>query len=211
MDIDRKRLIDSYQKIREDIKNTKEENLISCFKIIKSHFNLPVEVRKIDKEKFLSEIKDIFFSMLENVYTISIEWVEKEYNIKFNERIDYETLEKLTYSDDGKTIDERLEDHYKNTVSRKRNYIDYFYNRIVTIFDNEALYASNHVIHGKLHRKATHVEVLNFNDDICWDHEECEVWLKRGKIPIEELSEIPPYHPVCECYVIYYIEEEEEK
>jgi hypothetical protein len=27
-------------------------------------------------------------------------------------------------------------------------------------------------------------------------------------MPIEELDELPPYHPDCECEVIYYIDEE---
>jgi hypothetical protein len=28
-----------------------------------------------------------------------------------------------------------------------------------------------------------------------------------GKMPIEDLVELPPYHPNCECEVIYYFEE----
>ena len=72
--------------------------------------------------------------------------------------------------------------------------------------DSETLYASNHVIHGKLKRRATHAEVINPNE-VCWEHEECEYWLSKGKIPIEELKELPPYHPDCECEVIYYFEE----
>jgi hypothetical protein len=27
-------------------------------------------------------------------------------------------------------------------------------------------------------------------------------------MPIEELDELPPYHPDCECEVIYYIDKE---
>jgi hypothetical protein len=74
--------------------------------------------------------------------------------------------------------------------------------------DTETLYASNHVIHGKLKKYATHAEVFNGNDDICEQHEECEYWSTKGKMPIEELEKLPPYHPDCECEVIYYIEEE---
>ena len=128
------------------------------------------------------------------------------YDIDFKEVIDKETLEDLTYSKDGKSLEERIKKHYDVAV-RRTNVKDYLYNRIVLIIDTETLYASNHVIHGKLKKYATHIEVINFDEECCEDHPECEHWLKQGKIPIEELEELPPYHPDCECEVIYYIEE----
>ena len=39
------------------------------------------------------------------------------------------------------------------------------------------------------------------------DGSPCEEWIKMGKFPIKDLVERPPYHPNCECEVIYYIEE----
>ena len=40
---------------------------------------------------------------------------------------------------------------------------------------------------------------------------ECEYWVLKGKMPIEELEELPPYHPDCDCQVIYYIDKEKIK
>ena len=74
--------------------------------------------------------------------------------------------------------------------------------------DTETLYASNHVIHGKLKKYATYVEVLGSPECESEDGGMCEYYVSKGKIPIEELDELPPYHPDCECEVIYYIDEE---
>lgn len=75
--------------------------------------------------------------------------------------------------------------------------------------DTETLYASNHVIHGKLKKYATHIEVVGSPE--CSDEDEglCEYYVTKGKMPIEELDELPPYHPDCE--VIYYIKNKEKK
>jgi hypothetical protein len=174
------------------------------FKYIRSYFRLPKE--KWNKELFLTDLEDAIYESLTETYAITAKAVERIYNIIFTDKIDDDTLKDLTYSADGKTLNDRLSNHYDNAVKRD-DPTTYFYNRIVVIMDTETLYSSNHVIHGKLKRKATYAEVININDDCCEQHPECEHWLKQGKIPIEELKELPPYHPDCECEVIYYFDE----
>lgn len=97
--------------------------------------------------------------------------------------------------------------HYDEAIKRDNPAL-YFYNRTVLVMDTETLYASNHVIHGKLKKYATYVEVVGSPE--CDDEEGgmCEYYVSKGKMPIEELDELPPYHPDCECEVIYYIDEE---
>lgn len=158
-------------------------------------------------EPTFNGLEKLIFDSLTETYSITAAAVKKIYGIKFNETIDQETLEELTYSKDGKTLEERIHKHYDEAVKRDNPTL-YFYNRIVLIMDTETLYASNHVIHGKLKRYATHIEVVNANEDFCLEHESCEYWVSKGKMPIEELDELPPYHPDCECEVIYYIDEE---
>jgi hypothetical protein len=72
--------------------------------------------------------------------------------------------------------------------------------------DTETSCVSNGIIHGKINKHATHAEIIGNGE--CDDHPECDFWLSKGKMPIEELEELPPYHPDCECEVIYYIDEE---
>lgn len=200
-----KRLILSqYDEMRKEINNSKDQHLEGLFKYIRSYFRLPKE--KWNKELFLADLEDAIYESLTETYVITAKAVERIYNIIFTDRIDDDTLKDLTYSADGKTLRDRLNNHYDNAIKRD-DPTTYFYNRIVIIMDTETLYSSNHVIHGKLKRKATYAEVININDDCCEQHPECEHWLKQGKITIEELKELPPYHPDCECEVIYYFDE----
>lgn len=200
-----KRLILSqYDEMRKEINDSKDQHLEDLFKYIRSYFRLPKE--KWNKELFITDLEDAIYESLTETYAITAKAVERIYNIVFTDKIDDDTLKDLTYSADGKTLNDRLNNHYDNAIKRD-DPTTYFYNRIVVIMDTETLYSSNHVIHGKLKRKATYAEVININDDCCEQHPECEHWLKQGKIPIEELKELPPYHPDCECEVIYYFDE----
>ena len=200
-----KRLILSqYDEMRKKINNSKDQYLEVIFKYIRFYFKQPKDTW--NKELFIAGLEDIIYESLTKTYAITAKAVEKIYNIIFTDKIDDDTLRSLTYSADGKTLNERLGIHYDNAIGRN-DPTTYFYNRIVLIMDTETLYATNHVIHGKLKRKATYVEVININDDCCEQHPDCEHWLKQGKVPIEELKELPPYHPDCECEVIYYFDE----
>lgn len=202
--MNRQSILSQYDKMRKEIKDSKDQYLEKLFKHIRSYFRLPKE--KQDKELFLAELEDIIYESLTETYAITAKAVEEIYNIIFIEKIDDDTLRNLTYSADGKTLNDRLNNHYDNAIDR----IDpttYFYNRIVVIMDTETLYSSNHVIHGKLKRQASYIEVINANGDCCEEHPDCKYWLEQGKIPIEELIELPPYHPDCECEVIYYIDD----
>jgi hypothetical protein len=197
------KILSQYEAMRKEIADSKDNYLEAMFKYIRRYFKLPKD--QWDKENFLIGLEDTIYKSLEETYSITASAAKEIYNITFTDKIDDDTLEHLTYSADGKTLMDRLNEHYDNAIERDDPTM-YFYNRIVVIMDSETLYASNHVIHGKLKRRATHAEVVNPNE-VCWEHEECEYWLERGKIPITELEEIPPYHPACECEVIYYFEE----
>lgn len=202
--MDRENVLSQYDKMRNEIKDSKDQHLEKLFKCIRSYFRRPKE--QWNKELFLAELEDIIYESLTETYAITAKAVEKIYDIIFTEKIDDDTLRNLTYSADGKTLNDRLSEHYDDAIVRG-DPTTYFYNRIVVIMDTETLYASNHVIHGKLKRRATHAEVINTNRECCEEHPECAHYLKQGKIPIEELELLPPYHPECECEVIYYIDD----
>ena len=201
----RNQILTEYDKMRQNISKSKDGYLEIMFKYIKAYF-------AIDKtfwnwEDFYEELENLIFASLEETYSITAVAVKQIYGIQFKDKIDRDTLEKLTYSKDGKTLEERMHKHFDEAIKRDNPAL-YFYNRTVLVMDTETLYASNHVIHGKLKKYATHVEVINANEDFCLEHEQCEYWANKGKMPIEELDELPPYHPDCECEVIYYIDEE---
>ena len=202
--MEKRNILSQYDEMRKEINESKDQYLETLFKNIRSYFENPEDTR--DKEEFIADLEDIIYDSLTKTYAITAKAVEKIYDITFTEKIDDDTLRKLTYSADGKTLNDRLNIHYDNAINRDGSPTIYLRNRIALIMDTETLYSSNHVIHGKLKRKAKYVEVININEDCCEEHPECEYWLKQGKIPIEELAELPPYHPDCECEVIYYFE-----
>lgn len=202
--MEKRNILSQYDEMRKEINESKDQYLETLFKNIRSYFENPEDTR--DKEEFIADLEDIIYDSLTKTYAITAKAVEKIYDITFTEKIDDDTLRKLTYSADGKTLNDRLNIHYDNAINRNDSPTIYLRNRIALIMDTETLYSSNHVIHGKLKRKAKYVEVININEECCEEHPECEYWLKQGKIPIEELAELPPYHPDCECEVIYYFE-----
>lgn len=205
--MERQQIISGYERMRKDIAKYKDQYLEQLYIYIKTYFKQPKELWSW--EVFSSGLEELIYQSLAKTYSITIDAAEDLYNIQFKETIDAETLERLTYSGDGKSLSERLKSHYDEAITRD-NIIEYFYNRVVLIMDTETLYSSNHVIHGKLKRRATHAEVINDSDDFCFDHEMCEYWVGKGKMPIDELEELPPYHPDCECEVIYYFDENKE-
>ena len=202
--MEKRNILSQYDEMRKEINESKDQYLETLFKNIRSYFENPEDAR--DKEEFIADLEDIIYDSLTKTYAITAKAVEKIYDITFTEKIDDDTLRKLTYSADDKTLNDRLNIHYDNAINRNDSPTIYLRNRIALIMDTETLQSSNHVIHGKLKRKAKYVEVININEECCEEHPECEYWLKQGKIPIEELTELPPYHPDCECEVIYYFE-----
>ena len=190
--------------MRQDISKSKDEYLEKIFIYIKEYFTT-IDKSLWNWEIFYLGLEQLIFASLEETYSITAAAVKSIYGIQFKDIIDQDTLKELTYSEDGKTLEERLKEHWDNAIKRDDPTL-YFYNRVVLIMDTETLYASNHVIHGKLKRYATYVEVIGAAT--CLEHEECDYYTSLGKIPIEKLDKLPPYHPDCECEVIYYIDEE---
>ena len=203
--MNRNQILTEYDEMRQNISTSKDKYLEAIFKYIKAYFSKDKSLW--DWEEFYEGLENLIFSSLEETYAITAAAVKSIYGIQFKDKVDRDTLEELTYSKDGKTLEDRLKKHWDNTINRDNPTL-YFYNRTVLIMDTETLYVSNHVIHGKLKKYATHVEVLGSPECESEDGGMCEYYVSKGKMPIEELDELPPYHPDCECEVIYYIDEE---
>ena len=201
----RDQILTEYDKMRQSISESKDKYLEDMFKYIKTYFSLDKSVW--DWDTFYKGLEDLIFNSLTETYSITAAAIKSIYRIQFKETIDRDTLKELTYSKDGKTLEERMKNHWDNAINRDNPAL-YFYNRTVLVMDTETLYASNHVIHGKLKKYATYIEVVGSPECDNEDGGMCEYYVSKGKMPIEELDELPPYHPDCECEVIYYIDEE---
>ena len=186
----RQQIIDGYSQMRINISKQTTKCLEDIYKYLDN------EVISLDY------IYEIILDMLSEVYALTAAAIKNIYNID-NKPLDEEDIEKLIYSKDGKSMLERLQEHFTE-AKKKDNFKEYFFNRIVLITDTESLTVSNAIIHGKMKKNAKYVEVIS-GSEYCAEGD-CEYWQSKGKIPIEELTELPPYHPDCECEVIYYFE-----
>ena len=191
--------------MRLKISRSKDNYLEDMFKYIKKYFSFDKSFWSW--ETFYPSLENFIFASLTDTYSITATAIKNIYGIEFKETIDQDTLKDLTYSKDGKTLEERMHKHFDEAIKRDNPAL-YYYNRTVLVMDTETLYASNHVIHGKLKKYATYAEVIGSPECDNEDGGMCEYYVSKGKMPIEELDELPPYHPDCECEVIYYIDEE---
>ena len=192
----KQKLLDGHSKMRKDIADAKDKHLKEIWIFIRD------EMDNLPKDRFLDEVEYRILKSLEETYSITSAAARELYGIK-SERLQDGEIEDLMYSADGKDLYDRLEEHYDKAIQRE-DVTEYFRNRVILIVDTETLTVSNAVLHSKVNRKAKFCEIFHPEDECC--DGECEYWITKGKMPIEELSELPPFHPDCECEVIYYFE-----
>lgn len=203
--MNRQQILSGYKQMRADIGSVKDRLLFKIFSKIKKYF------QDTDKEQWSfnhfiteSKIDDTIFNILERTYSITVRAVKHLYGIEFNSN-EKVNVEDLMYSADGKNLYQRLQEHFNNACN-KTEPAQYMFNRCVLIVDTETACVSNGIIHNKVNKHAKYAEVLEGAECMDIPGSECEYWISKGKMPIEELEELPPYHPDCDCEVIYYIE-----
>lgn len=220
--MERQQIINSYSKLRKNIEREKEESFEKIVKYINRNF----EEEK--KEEFINQVFNLILDSLEKTYSLTAAAVKEIYGVQSNS-IENVDISKLTYSQDGKTLQDRLNIHYSNAKDKQSKFaiqikeidldsradnpvpglnaaILYFNQRTWLILNTESSYLSNYLIHSKLKEEAKYAEVYGIGDCHLKDGAPCEEWIRMGKIPIKDLVELPPYHPSCECGVIYYLE-----
>lgn len=202
--MEKQKILNGYREMRQDINTNRDRCLTKVLAAVKKYFkDTPNEKWSFAHFLKTTELDDIIFDSLEKTYSITAKSVKELYNITA-ESVDTVEIAEYMYSKDGKTLYTRLQDHF-NAACERDNPAEYMFNRCVLIVDTETICVSNGIIHGKCNKHAKYAEV--FGGANCSDGP-CEYWINKGKMPIEELEELPPYHPDCECEVIYYFDEE---
>lgn len=144
---------------------------------------------------------DIIYDALEKIYALTLEHIRKIYEIEIlNETITEKDVNKLTYSDDNLTLEQRVynhcEEYNENIPSKERLLYD-----MIKILNTEALCIMNNLIANKIEFEYAAVE----SDGGCCDL--CSEYIDQDYIPINEFEE-PPYHPNCECIAVYFTSDE---
>ena len=225
--MDRQQILNGYAKLRENISQEKEKSFEKIVRYVNRNFN------NQPQEVFVNQVYNLILDALEKTYSLTATAVREIYNIQDNDVTNID-VSKLTYSKDGKTLIDRLNFHYSNAKEKQNQFnltikkIDLdslpaddpvpgvnaailsFEENSLLILNTETSYLSNYLLHKKLKEKASYAEVYGVGDCSENDGSPCEEWIKMGKMPIDDLVELPPYHPNCECEVIYYFEQKDE-
>lgn len=184
---------EQYQEMRTEINESKDQYLTDLFILI-SH---------LEKNKWFEgnqQVLDKIYDSLEKTYAITSSHLRRIYNLSTRK---IEDVNDLAWSEDNKTLEKRVHDYFvqyeQEALEQAIRSLKY---AITRILDTETAHLYNTLIYNTVKDKAIEAEVFGEYDDC---HGECDYWITKGRMPIEELTELPPYHPDCECYVVYYI------
>jgi len=152
--------------------------------------------KDIDFESYcINQVEETFESMflhslnfITDVYKIDTDWVEISEN----------AILELTFSKDGKNFKNRVYEHYSDYLNNHDKNI--FLNAIDKILNTESRYIFNHALAQEVGPQAIECEIIG--DNACG---ECLDHLGGGRINPALLTDIPPYHPNCECNIVYYL------
>lgn len=217
--MDRQQILNGYAKLRENILQEKDKSFEKIVKYVNRNFN------DQPKEEFINQVFNLILDFLEKTYSLTAAAVREIYGIQ-DSNIENIDISKLTYTQDGQNLVDRINKHYSKAKEKSgglekiatkdlghhdvvvgENAAILFLNgQYYRILNTESSYLSNHLLHQKIKSVAHHAEICGIGDCAESNGSPCEEWIRMGKMPIEDLVELPPYHPNCECEVIYYID-----
>ena len=184
---------------KQDYLNGKQKYNDFCEKVISqtlTKIQKNFDNEDIDFESYcINQVEETFESMLlhslnfiTDVYKIDTDWIEISENV---------VLE-LTFSKDGKNFKNRIYEHYSDYLNNHDE--NMFLNAIKKILNTESRYIFNHVLALEVGSQAIECEIIGNNAcGDCLDH------LGGVRINPSLLTDIPPYHPNCECNIVYYL------
>lgn len=202
----RKTRINQHKRWTKTINEAKDKMaskiLAQCNKSIRVMKKDPSLIRK-EFSKMTDIVRNYIWKSLEETYSLSSKMVKEIYDLS-SQKID---LKNLTYDKDNQTLDERLTKYFSEILDYllenkensnwdlvKRN----LQVRLLLILDTETQTVKTKVINRKVEAHCEFAEVLPGG---CGD--DCSG--SGGIYPIDELD-LPPFHPNCQCEVIYYEE-----
>lgn len=173
--------------------------LAQCNKSIRAMKQDPTIIEK-EFSTMTKIVRNYIWESLEETYSLSSKMVKEIYDLS-SQKID---LKNLTYDGDGQTLDERLTKYFSEILDYllehkeksdwdlvKRN----LRVRLLLILDTETQTVKTKVINRKVEAHCEFGEVLP--GECCPG--------SGGIYPVDELD-LPPFHPNCQCEVIYYEE-----
>ena len=152
-----------------------------------------------------NKIIDLIYELLERVYRLILNFIKGVYpKAKISKRID---MKSLTWQEDGKTIEDRVKLYcdYAHEVLKTDKNISILRDRLIhdfiRIIETEDIVVLNQVLR-RVAEDYPYVQISNGSCECCGPR---EIEL------VKNVSEWPPFHPMCKCVVILLTEEEYNK
>lgn len=173
--------------------------LAQCNKSIRAMKQDPTIIEK-EFSKMTKIVRNYIWESLEETYSLSSKMVKEIYDLS-SQKID---LKNLTYDGDGQTLDERLTKYFSEILdyllkNKEKSDWDLVKRnlrvRLLLILDTETQTVKTKVINRKVEAHCEFGEVLP--GECCPG--------SGGIYPVDELD-LPPFHPNCQCEVVYYEE-----
>ena len=186
--------------MRDQIDLTLDEYLYEVTKIIlKASKDYPD-----DWDRYYQQIEDLFYEFLVNIYNIVNNYLKTIY--KKIPEFSIEDIYELTYNADGKTLTERLKEHWQEVGKHLKINSDdriNISNHLVNMYDR-ILFTESRIIESKLKKiKKPEEATILVIESGC---DKCE----GGDYPPDEDILLPPYHPNCNCQWYYEVANEDD-
>lgn len=193
-----------FNKIQQD-KNKKQEEIIQI--ALQAVSKAIKEKNKFNWVKVENDIINKMYDSLAKTLGYSLTLVKEAYKIKDKQL----NLKDLTWQKDGKTIEDRINEYCYSIAqlieleeipneSKLKQILAY---KLIRLLNTETMTIHNNFVWQLLNKEAKYVEIWN-EDDQCDTDCGCDAYFNHGKFLLTELEELPPYHPDCECYLVYY-------
>ena len=198
-------MIQLYEELKKDVLKIITDYEVKILSIINKIKTLQ-DVNNFNENE--NKIHDLINECLEKIYALIAKFVRTYYpDIEFNE----ENVASLTWNEDGINLEERITSYIETSIlemivllkegkdiAQIKRLLEF---QIVRILDTEAFLVMNKILENKLKKVSKYFQVLS--DNCCGG---CENISEQGILPIHKLEKIPPYHPNCQCIIIYYTE-----
>lgn len=188
-------------KVRDQIFNLKKKNINnyqkSLEKIISYIYSL---VSQYDRQKWnssLSTVIDMFYESFEITYSTTKKEIKNIYTKVTDFNI--ENIFNLTFSEDGKTIEQRIEEYWNEaremiesdqySQQHIKTFLLYKYERIIRTETNKI----ENFVKSKQKPLEGYMLIIESGCDTC----------TGGEYPADEDVALPPFHPNCNCTFYY--------
>ena len=203
--MNRKEKIKAHQDMSKEILN-KETDIAEEINVQINNFYKEKKENRNWNELFTT-IKDLMYISLKQSYKTTLQDLNDIYNVGFTipNKISNKEIDKYTYKKDKKSLPKRINEHLEN-AEKEQTSKDTLKFYMIRLLDNEVLVVSHKLAKKKMREKGYEYGTI-ITGKGC-KRECCNVDVEEP-IFLDSIEDEPPYHPNCNCEIIFEEESEE--